>query len=140
MPTLQRNRDHIQNKVYSSVKLLSTTKAIDDAVNILQNSVGTLSSTNKRKLHTEKNTNSIIRVIQNELRTLSGCNSVLTTEIAPSLVSTSVSSYCHKRIKNSGPDRLKHVDSSMIVTPEKRSPYCNSYNRGITLKDPLPKT
>ena len=140
MPTLQRNRDHIQNKVYSSVKLLSTTKAIDDAVNILHNSVGTLSSTNKRKLHTEKNTNSIIRVIQNELRTLSGCNSVLTTEIAPSLVNTGVSSYCHKRIKNSGPNCIQHVDSAMIVTPEKRRPYCNSINRGITLKSPIPKT
>ena len=131
MPTLRRNPDLIQNKVYSSVKLLSTTNAIDTAVNILHKTVATLSSSNKRNY---QNTKSITRSIQNELDTIAGCNSILTAEIAPSLVNTSVSSYCHKRIKYSGPDRLSHVDSSIVITPEKRSVPCKSNSRTTKLQ------
>ena len=66
-------------------------------------------------------TKSIIRSIQNDLSTISGCNTILESEIAPSLSSTSASDYCHKRIKSSGPDHLSHVDSAILITPEKRS-------------------
>ena len=130
MPTLQR-KDIIHNKVYSSVKLLSTTNAIKTAVNVLHNSVATLSSSNKRNF---QNTKIIIRSIQNELHTISGCNSILTAEIAASLINTQASSYCHKRIKFSGPDRLYNVDSSIVITPEKRSVPCKSNTRSTNLR------
>lgn len=121
MPSLITKPKKYNNKVYSSVKLLSTTKAINTAIDRAQKSMHVLSSSNKKF---NFNSNSIIRNIKNELKTISGCNTVIESEIAPSLSCTSASQYCHKRIINAGPDRLYHVDSATLVTPEKQAvPY-----------------
>ena len=121
MPSLKRKNNQLNNKVYSSVKLLSTTKAIDNAINEAQKSIRALSSSSKK---IDPHTKSIVRNIQKELHNITDCNTVLETEIAPSLSCTSVSQYCHNRIKCSGPDRLSHVEAAILITPEKGSvPY-----------------
>ena len=121
MPTRKRKPSKLDNKVYASVKLLSTTKAIDNAVDRVHKTIRTLSSSTKQN---SQDTKRIIRKIQNDLHTISGCSTILESEIAPSLSSTSVSDYCFKRIKSSGPDHLSHVNSAVLITPEKRKvPY-----------------
>ena len=121
MPTLKRKRRQLNNKVYSSVKLLSTTNTIDKAINELQKSVTALSSSDKKF---DPKTKSIVRTIKHEINNIICCNTVIENEIAPSPTATSVSNYCHKRIVSSGPDRLSHVEDAILITPEKRSvPY-----------------
>ena len=128
MPTRKRKPSKLDNKVYASVKLLSTTIAIDNAVESVQKTIQTLSSSSQ-------DTKSIIRSIQNDLHTISGCNTILESEIAPSLTCKTVSDYCHKRIKSSGPDHLCHVDSAILITPEKRSvPLRNKPKYNHTIK------
>ena len=117
MPTMKINSGLITNEVYTSVKLLSTTKAIDTAIDMVHKSIQSLPTKN------------IVCSIQNELNTISECNNILQSDIAPSLTSTSISPYCHKRIKFTGPDRLCHVDSAISVTPEKRSIPCKGNTR-----------
>ena len=138
MPTLKRKPNQFTNKVYSSVKILSTTTAIDSVINHVNKSFPILSSSSKKN---HQDTNSIIRSTPNDVNTISGCNIVIETGIAPSLSLTSASTYCHERIKCSGPDRLSHVDSAILITPEKRTaPYTsnlrtrrtNSTSRTIT--------
>ena len=119
MPTLKRkSNSQLNNKVYASVRLLSTTKTIDNAVEYVQKTIQTLSYSSKKNCQDKK---SIIRSIQKDLSTISGCNTILESEIAPSLSCTSASDYCHKRIQSSGPDHLSHVDSAILITPERRS-------------------
>ena len=121
MPTLKRKRRQLNNEVYSSVKLLSTTNTIDKAINELQKSITALSSSDKKF---DPKTKSIVRTIKNEINNIICCNTVIENEIAPSLTATSVSNYCHKRIVSSGPDCLSHVEAVILITPEKRSvPY-----------------
>lgn len=57
MPALKRKPRDFNNHVYSSVKFLSTTKAIDTAVDHVQKSISELSSSS---LKIDPNTKSII--------------------------------------------------------------------------------
>ena len=87
MPTIKRkSTSEINNKVYASVRLRSTTNTIDIAVEHVKQTVRKLSSSNKKN---GVDTKSIIRSIQNDLLTISGCNTILESEIASSLSSTS---------------------------------------------------
>ena len=91
------------NIIYTSVKLRSTVKAIDESINRLSEVTKTI------------NTRKTLRQLRQDVHKLKCHNTTLMNEIIPLMTKTNAAKYCESRLVSSGHEYLPHIQSALVT-------------------------
>ena len=107
------------NVIYSSVKMRSIIKSLDDSRDAIVKCLQHVKDSGITKM---------VKSIKKECNQVQHLNEMMKNEIVPLLAHPTASKYCHSRLNNLFKDTLPHVQSALVKTP------CGRISRNILNK------